>query len=86
MTLAPSPKKRIFKPLRSSSVLISLRNQPDDSGATIGCSFLHQLFAAAVFHPTEKLADLRAERYGGIERERDFLAREKTEARPGAIE
>ena len=32
MTLAPSPKKRIFSPFRSSSVLISLRNQPDASG------------------------------------------------------
>ncbi len=33
MTLAPRPKKRIFSPFRSSSDLISLRNQPEASGA-----------------------------------------------------
>ena len=30
MTLAPSPKKRIFTPLRSSRLSIGSRNQPDD--------------------------------------------------------
>ena len=33
ITLAPSPKKRILRPLRSSIDLISLRNQPEASGA-----------------------------------------------------
>ena len=32
ITLAPRPKKRIFRPFMSSSDLISLRNQPDVSG------------------------------------------------------
>ena len=32
ITRAPRPKKRIFRPLRSSTVLISLRNHPEASG------------------------------------------------------
>ncbi len=32
MTEAPSPKKRIFKPLKTSTDLISSRNQPEASG------------------------------------------------------
>src|SRR5690606_31820013 len=35
MTLAPRPRKRIFRPLRSSSDSISSRNQPAPSGGTI---------------------------------------------------
>ena len=32
ITFAPRPKKRIFRPFMSWTVLISLRNQPDASG------------------------------------------------------
>ncbi len=35
MTFAPNPKKRIFRPLRSLTDLISLRNQPDASGGVM---------------------------------------------------
>src|SRR3546814_11710065 len=33
ITLAPRPKNRIFRPFNPSSEVISLRNQPEDSGA-----------------------------------------------------
>ena len=44
ITLAPSPKKRIFRPLRSSTDLISLRNQPDASGAMVPHSMDSMLY------------------------------------------
>src|SRR3546814_3374705 len=34
MTRAPMPMKRIFRPLRSSTPVISRRNQPPDSGGS----------------------------------------------------
>ena len=96
ITMAPSPKKRIFRPLRSSSVLISLRNQPDASGAIEPHSMASTLYlrgsscisllAAAVAHPAEVFAHLRPERHRGEHREGDVLAGEEAEAGPGRVE
>ena len=48
ITLAPSPKNRIFRPFRSATDLISLRNQPDASGGMIRQGMLCKSYLANI--------------------------------------
>ena len=47
ITLAPIPKKRIRKPSKSATLLISLVNQPDVSGAMIEQGIACTLYPAS---------------------------------------
>ena len=64
------------------------RDHAAEDGSTLylRVQLLHELLAAAVAHPAQVLADLRAERHGRVHRESDVLAGEEAEARPGRVE
>ena len=95
MTLAPSPKKRIFRPFISSRFLISLRNQPEVSGPmqkqskaieiVLGVDLVAQLVAAAEPLPGQELADVGAERHRREEGERGILAGVVAGRRPARL-
>src|SRR6185503_12025842 len=83
MTLAPRPKKRIFSPLRSSTDLISLRNQPDASGgmmphtmvveAELGSELVEHLLTTAKPIPAEVFPDLGPESHRRVQRHCNIL-------------
>ena len=96
ITLAPRPKKRIFRPFSSSSDLISLAEPARGLGAdaeavegdetVLGVDLVAQLVAAAEPLPGQELAEARAERHRGEEGERRILAGVVAGRRPARLD
>ena len=84
MVLPAQPPMRILMPFRSSTVLISLRNQPPICvpvlpasrafAVVLGGKFIDQLLALALVKPGILLARIEAERMGAEQRPSRVLA------------